>query len=336
MRLLLNLAVILFFISSNAQEITVLDQESSAPLANVAIYNPDKTESTLTNLDGKANISRFSSDEVLIFKKISHQELRVLKSNIKDNRVYLIPNENQLQEVTLSVSKFAQKKEDLPRQIVNITSEEIKFSNSQTAADLLESAGSVYIQKSQLGGGSPMIRGFSTNRLLIAVDGVRMNNAIFRSGNLQNVISIDPLAVERAEIILGPGSIIFGSDAIGGVTNFFTLTPEFAVGEKTSFSGSAYSRYAMANEEKTLHIDFNIGKQDWAFLTSISYSDFGDLKMGSHGPDEYLRGEYVIRRNGEDVVVKNEDPRIQNTTGYNQINFLEKIRYSQMRCGILA
>lgn len=327
MRLLFNLAVILFFIGTNAQEIIVLDQETSTPLSNVVIYNPEKTKSILTNFDGKANISKFSLDEVLIFKHISHQELRILKSEIVGNTVYLISDENELQEVVLSVSKFAQKKEDLPRQIVSITSEEIKFSNSQTAADLLESTGSVYIQKSQLGGGSPMIRGFSTNRLLITVDGVRMNNAIFRSGNLQNVISIDPLAVERAEIILGPGSIIFGSDAIGGVMNFFTLTPEFAVGQKTSFSGSAYSRYATANEEKTAHLDFNIGKQDWAFLTSITYSDFDDLRMGSHGPEEYLRREYVSQRNEEDLVVNNTDPRLQRSTGYNQINLLEKIRF---------
>ncbi len=328
MRVLLGLLLFLFFSNSYAQVITVLDRESKIPLSNVAIYNKDKTKSTLTNFDGIADISGFSSDQILIFKHVSHFELHIKKSNIKlNNKVYLIPDENQLQEVVLSVSKFAQNKRDLPRQVVSITSEEIQFSNSQTAADLLESSGKVYVQKSQLGGGSPMIRGFSTNRLLITVDGVRMNNAIFRSGNLQNVISIDPLAVERAEVILGPGSIIFGSDAVGGVMNFYTLTPEFAMGRNTVISGNAYSRYASASNEKTIHADFNIGRKNWVFLTSITYSDFGDLKMGSHGPDEYLRNEYVINSNGNDRIVSNQDPRIQKPTGYNQINMLEKIRY---------
>jgi hemoglobin/transferrin/lactoferrin receptor protein len=119
------------FFSANAQETSVLNQETSVPLPNLAIYNPGKTKSTLTNLDRKANISRFPSDEILIFKRISRQELWILKSDIVSNTLYLQSVENQLQEVVLSVSKFAQKKEDLPRQIVSITSEEIKFSNSQ-------------------------------------------------------------------------------------------------------------------------------------------------------------------------------------------------------------
>ena len=107
----------------------------------MAIYNPGKTKSTLAKLDWKANISRFPSDEILIFKHISRQELRILKSDIVSNTVYLQSVENQLRKVVLSVSKFAQKKENLPRQIVSISSEEIKFSNSQRAADLLESTG---------------------------------------------------------------------------------------------------------------------------------------------------------------------------------------------------
>ena len=67
----------------------------------------------------------------------------------------------------------------------------------------------MYIQKSQLGGGSPMIRGFSTNRLLITVDGVRMNNATFRGGNIQNVISIDPFTISNSQASLVTASLFF-------------------------------------------------------------------------------------------------------------------------------
>ena len=82
-----------------------------------------------------------------------------------------------------------------------------RLRNPQTTADLLGQIGSVFIQKSQMGGGSPMIRGFATNRVLMVADGVRMNNAIYRSGNNQNIISIDPFSLEDAEVIFGPGSI---------------------------------------------------------------------------------------------------------------------------------
>lgn len=324
-----SLFPLLFFtITFQAQEITILDQETKNPIGNVAIYNLNKSKSVLSNLKGEANISIFSIDEKLIFQHVSHLEKRMLKAEIgRNNEVFLVEDENMLQEVVLSIAKFEQDKIDIPQQIVSITSEEIAFSNSQTSADLLESTGSVYVQKSQLGGGSPMIRGFSTNRLLIAVDGVRMNTAIFRSGNVQNIISIDPLAVERAEVILGPGSVVYGSDAIGGVMNFYTLKPSYSLNGGTSFNANAYTRYATANEEITTHADFNIGFEKWAFLSSISYSDFGDLKMGSHGPEEFLRPEYVSRINGEDRIVRNKDSKVQIPTGYDQINLLQKVAF---------
>ena len=131
--------------------------------------------------------------------------------------------EKTLGEVIVSVNKWEQKLNELPNKIVKVNRYDILKNNPQTAADLLGQTGTVFIQKSQLGGGSPMIRGFATNRVLLVIDGVRMNNAIYRSGNLQNVISIDALSTETAEVIFGPGSLIYGSDAIGGVMDFHTL-----------------------------------------------------------------------------------------------------------------
>src|SRR5690606_34141310 len=184
-----------------------------------------------------------------------------------------------------------------------------------------------FIQKSQMGGGSPMIRGLSTNRLLMTVDGVRMNNAIFRGGNLQNVISIDPFTIRNTEVTLGAGSVVYGSDAIGGVMSFYTQTPQLSYSDSIYFKGHVVGRYATANKEKTGHLDFNLGIKKWAFLTSVSYTDFDDLRMGSHGPIDYIRTEYVQTSDGVDRVVPNTDPLIQIPTGYDQINFLQKVRY---------
>jgi len=227
----------------------------------------------------------------------------------------------------MSVSKWEQQKKDIPNKITSIDAREIAFINPQTSADLLQNSGKVFVQKSQLGGGSPMIRGFATNRLLLSVDGIRMNNAIFRGGNIQNIISIDPYSVKNTEVIFGPGSVIYGSDAIGGVMNFYTKEAEFSTTEDLLFSGNANYRFASANTENTFHFDFNIGKKKWAFLTSASYNSFGDLKMGSNGPDSYLRNNFVIRRNGLDELIPNENPEVQVSTGYNQINLLQKIAF---------
>src|SRR5687768_9794307 len=176
----------------------------------------------------------------------------------------------QLDEVVFSVNKWEHKTNEVPNKIVKINMNTAKVWNPQTAADLLGQTGTVFIQKSQLGGGSPMIRGFATNGVLLVSDGVRMNNAIYRSGNLQNIISIDPLALENAEVIFGPGSLIYGSDAIGGVMDFHTLQPRLSPNDKVFIKGSALARYSTANNENTGHVDFNLGLKQWSFLASAT------------------------------------------------------------------
>lgn len=329
MRFILFTLFLFSFSLTSAQEITVLDSNTGEPLENVAIYNRDQSKSALTNVSGRADISEFTETEVIIFKSVSYDETYRRKREILNNNniVLLETSENQLDQVTISVARFKLNKDEIPQKIVSISPTEIQLANPQTSADLLESTGQVYVQKSQLGGGSPMIRGFATNRLLLTVDGVRMNSAIFRSGNLQNIISVDPLMLENTEVILGPGSVIYGSDAIGGVMNFFTLKPKFSFTESTSFSGNIYTRFATANNENTVHADVNVGRENWAFRTGVTYSDYGDLKMGEHGPDDYLRTDYAVRRDGEDIMVENEDPLVQKPTGYNQINLLQKIKF---------
>ena len=107
---------------------------------------------------------------------------------------------------------------------------------------MLAQTGEVFVQKSQMGGGSPVIRGFEANKVLIVVDGVRLNNAIYRSGHLQNVITLEPSELESAEIVFGPGSVIYGSDALGGVMDFHTREPRFAIDEGLRLFGGAFTR----------------------------------------------------------------------------------------------
>ena len=312
-----------------AQEITILDVDTKEPIVNVAIYNLDKSKTALSDFDGKCDLSVFDRNERITFKHISYEIRKSTKNQIQKqrNRIYLSLKAEQLDEVVMSVSKWEQQKKDIPNKIVSIDAREIAFVSPQTSADLLQSTGKVFVQKSQLGGGSPMIRGFATNRLLLSVDGVRMNNAIFRGGNVQNIISIDPFSIQNTEVIFGPGSVIYGSDAIGGVMNFYTQKPMFSNMDSLMVSGNANYRFSSANTENTVHFDINLGKKKWAFLTSMSYNNFGDLTMGQHGPESYLRNNFVVRRNGIDEIVANLDPKEQIPSGYDQINLLQKVTY---------
>jgi len=313
----------------DAQQVTVLEASSNRPIAGVAIYNISKESYVYTDERGMADLKAFKEDEVLYFQNFLFKKKAVLKSDLKAQNytVYLKGTIEDLNQIVISASKFEQEKRDIPQKVVTIDAEAISFANPQTSADLLENSGNVFIQKSQLGGGSPMIRGFSTNRLLITIDGVRMNNAIFRGGNLQNVISIDPFAVQKTEITLGAGSVVYGSDAIGGVMSFYSWKPQLSYKDELYVKANATARYSSANNEATGHLDVNFGLKKWAFYTSVSFSDFDDLRMGSNGPDAYVRNEYVIRQNGTDVVVTNPDPEVQVPTGYQQINLMQKARF---------
>ena len=312
-----------------AQTIVIYEGQSNEPIPGVALYNLNKTKSVVTDINGRANLNIFDSEEFIFFRNSFYEDIQLKKSDIAKRNyiIYLRPKVEDLNQIVISASKFEQSKRDIPQTIVNVTSKDIALVNPQTSADVLENTGNIYVQKSQLGGGSPMIRGFSTNRLLIAVDGVRMNNAIFRGGNLQNVISIDPFSIQNTEVTLGAGSVVYGSDAIGGVMSFYTKKPQLSYRDELFVSGNALVRHASANKEKTGHFDINLGYKKWAFLTNVSFTDFEDLRMGSHGPEDYLRHEYVIRRNGEDLVVDNPNPKIQVPTGYSQINLMQKARY---------
>ena len=328
-----NVALIIFLLffsfAVNGQQVVILDASSGNTVLNVAVFNKDKSKTTVTDFDGKCDLSIFDKNERITFKHLSYDVFKSTAAQIskRGNRVYLNLKPEQLDEVVMSVSKWEQQRKDVPQKIVSIDAKNIAFGNPQTSADLLQNSGKVFVQKSQLGGGSPLIRGFATNRLLLSVDGVRMNNAIFRGGNVQNVISIDPYTIKNTEIIFGPGSVIYGSDAIGGVMNFFTKDPRFSYTDSLTVSGKVDYRFASANTENTVHVDFNFGHQTWASYTSFTYNSFNDLTMGAHGPSSYLRNNFVTRENGQDVLVTNKNPKRQVPSGYNQVNFLQKFSY---------
>lgn len=316
-------------IIAEPQTITVIDSESKSPIPDVIIHNQAKTNFIYSNRSGEADISGFSRDEPVCFQHFSYERACFTINDIEDsdNKVILRHKVFAIEEFVISANRWEQNRNEVPNKISVVAEPVIKFQNPQTAADLIGMSDEVFIQKSQMGGGSPMIRGFATNRILIVVDGVRMNNAIYREGNIQNVISLDPNSLESTEIIFGPGASVYGSDALGGVMDFHTMKPVLSAGEKPVFRAGAFTRFSSANKEKTGHLRFNIGGQRAAFLTSVTYTDYNDLRMGSGRYPEYERPEYIKNINGVDSIFSNSDPELQVFSGYSQVNTMNKLRF---------
>jgi len=236
-----------------------------------------------------------------------------------------------LNEVVYSANKAEEKKSDVPFTIDVIKAKDLQLSNPQTSADMLANTGNIMVQKSQGGAGSPMIRGFEASRVLMVIDGVRMNNAIYRAGHLQDIITVDNAMLDRTEIVYGPSSVLYGSDALGGVIHFYTKNPLFGE-EKMNFKLNSYVRYGSANNEMTGHVDFNVGFKKIASLTSVTYSNFDDLRTGNArtpNPD-FGRCYYYSERNWNntgDSMVRNTNPNIQKFSGYSQMDIMEKLLY---------
>lgn len=313
----------------SSQTIKILNSETSAPIKDVAVFTLDKTKSTLSNNAGKIDLSIFNLKDTLVFQHPSfYKRILAYKSLVLLNyEISLDKKLVNLDEIVISANKWEQNKSEVPNKITSISFKDIELYNPQTAADLLGNSNEVFIQKSQMGGGSPVIRGFSANSVLLVVDGIRMNNAIYRSGNLQNVISLDPNIIESAEVIFGPGSIIYGSDALGGVMDFYTKRVRLNAPDDKKFSTNIMSRFATANLEKTFHIDVNYHGKKWGWLSSLTLSDFDDLRQGSNGLSEFDRTYYIERVDGQDQQFLNSNKNSQKQSGYEQVNFLQKFRY---------
>ena len=290
--------IIFFFVGqiSVAQVCIIVDKDSQFPIQNVQVNNEDKSKRVVSDKNGEVDLSTFSEMELLTFTHISYVEFELLKKQlIKDETiVYLQFKSELLSEVFLSATKG---KEDISRiaeQTAVFSYKDIQNATPQTSADMLANIPGVKVQKTQFGGGSPVLRGMEANRILLVIDGVRMNNAIYRKGHLQNSITVAPSSLDRTEVIFGPSSVIYGSDALGGVIHYYTRKP--VISEKPVVNTEFLSRFSTVNQEIALQAGIELQMKKFASYTSISYSKFGDLKMGKnrkHGFDEWgLQYEY--------------------------------------------
>ncbi|MGK0127492.1 MAG: hemoglobin/transferrin/lactoferrin receptor protein [Candidatus Azotimanducaceae bacterium] len=325
--------IFLFCANFYAQEITVLDYELNLPISNCTIYNESKLKVVHTDKNGKGDISIFKENEILSFNHISFVEIEVLKRELKEGKstVFLHRKAEALDEVILSTSRQKVTRIRIAEHVEIMQQKDIARSASQTSADLLASIPGIKVQKSQFGGGSPVLRGMEANRILLVVDGVRMNNAIYRSGHLQSSISVSPSVLERTEVVFGPSSVIYGSDALGGVIHYYTKTPK--TGLDKMMNVDFMTRFGTVNNESTQQGSVELSFKKWGSLTSFSHSDFGDLRMGNkrrHGYEDWGKVfDYSLNTDSYYSAnsTQNSNLNIQKNTGYNQSDLLQKFYF---------
>jgi hemoglobin/transferrin/lactoferrin receptor protein len=317
--------------------LTVVDKTTLQPIEGVTISvsNTNGTTTVLgkTNEIGRAIVASQSATSLITYDAPSYTKISITFENAVQGAVELTKTFNSLEDVIISGTRLEEMKKHIAQPIQVIKASDIVFQQQSTVPDILQNNGNIFMQKSQLGGGSPIIRGFETNKVLLVVDGVRMNNAIYRGGHLQNALTIDGGMLDKIEVVYGPSSVMYGSDALGGVMHFVTKKPVLSLTDKVLVKANAYTRYQSAANAFQGNVNINVANKNVASLTSFSYSMFNDLRQGAktdkYDTASWNRNWYAQRINDKDSMVMQNDSNVQTGSGYTQMDFLQKLLFKQ-------
>lgn len=171
--------------------------------------------------------------------------------------------------------------ETVPRATTVVTAEQLERRQPRTTPEALAEAPGVWVQKTNHGGGSPIIRGLVGNQILVLVDGIRLNNSTFRYGPNQYLSTVDVFSLDRIEVVRGAGSVLFGSDALGGVMSVITRQPELSASGRR-VSGRAVARLVSGDMEQSARGEAAYASPRLGLRGGVSVRSFGDLRAGGH------------------------------------------------------
>ncbi len=268
-----------------------VENENGKKIEGALFYS--KNKNSTSNKNGVVDLSSYIDDELIDVFHINYKRLQLRKKDILDNLIILNTNNVLLDEVILHTSLNV---EENKTQVIKLNQSEISETLSKNSAEILEKSSGVIIQRSQNGGGSPNIRGFEANRILLVVDGVKLNNTIYRSGHLQNILSIDPYILENISVLHGPSSVFYGSGALGGAIILNTLNIDKLENSTSSFTQQYES--SSSSVSSNFYSKYVINKS--SFLSSISVKKYGNLKMGKfrmHGYEDWGLSNFATNEN---------------------------------------
>ncbi len=307
-----TLLLLLFSEKTTAQTLVritgkVVEEGIPKPIAGARVYSPDSRETVITRADGSFEImadttypfyredNRFSVYAVGYQPRISIEPFGLL-----DNKWFswyrpmvtcgqgdfqvkppltlrLTPATVELtREVVITAQRQVSLHAEMPRSVTVISPRDLRERPVRTVPEALSGTAGVWLQKTNHGGGSPFVRGLTGQQTLLLVDGIRLNNATFRSGPNQYLNTLDPVSVGRIEVLRGSGSVEYGSDAIGGVVNVQTPYPNGPAG----WHGQATWQAASQGMEQSGAVATSYAKKQTQVWLSGAYRDFGDLVAG--------------------------------------------------------
>jgi len=334
-KIVLSGLLFLFTLQMKGQEIRgiVYDAKFDRPLPNVSVLLTDSRHGSVSDKSGNFKISGIKPGNYKLMASmvgylIYEKEIEVSSGSILNLNVYLQPTNITLNnEIVITARRAASNEFTTPEAISVVNQQIIEEESPRSVPEALTGTTGVFLQKTNHGGGSPIIRGLIGNQNLLMVDGIRLNNATFRSGPNQYLNTIDPNLVDKMEVVRGSGSVLYGTDALGGVVQVITRNPSFA---DSGFMAGAnlYGKMVSENMEKSGRAEVNLASKKIAFLGGYTYHDFGDIvagdTLGKETPTGYTEysadGKLLVKlpKNNELTIAYQYD-RLNNVPRYDKI-----------------
>jgi hemoglobin/transferrin/lactoferrin receptor protein len=183
-----------------------------------------------------------------------------------------------LNEVVVTANRYGSISTKTPEAVRVLGSRSIERSQLRSAPEALSLTPGVFVQKTNHGGGSPFLRGLTGNQTLLLIDGIRLSNAIARYGPNQYFNTIDVFSLEKIEVLRGSGSVQYGSDAIGGTIQAFSLDAE--ISENPLVGSTVLTRFHTQGMEQSIRAGVAYSGSRAAFRGGASWRNFGDIVGG--------------------------------------------------------
>ncbi|HRW97638.1 MAG TPA: TonB-dependent receptor [Bacteroidales bacterium] len=339
----------IFSLSAFSQQLSgvVYDAKYDKPLADVNITITDESIGAKSNQQGyfiihsiKSGVYRIRA--TLIGYHPFERKIEIKGGALTSYNIYLQPANIKLNdEVVISARRIPVTDYFVPEAITLIENDQLNRNAARTTPEALSGSTGVFVQKTNHGGGSPFIRGFTGNQNLMLIDGIRLNNATYRYGPNQYLAAVDPLITDRIEVVRGSGSVLYGSDAIGGVVQVFTRNPDYSTGGFKA-GGTAQLKWMSEEMVKSARGEISLAGEKVAFIGGFTFNDFGDIvagkDLGKESPTGYsgYSGDGKLRidlgRENELIMAyqcdrQDDVPRYDKIiTGYEKYHFDPQIR----------
>ncbi len=276
--------------TSSAQEQTariegvVLDSVSRAPLIAANVYLRDGGQGTFTDRDGAFRLPGLPALQdhlVVSYVGYHRQEIPVSLAEGETRRIEILMDQQPLEmrRVTVTADRRTQAEFRTQKAVTVTDEEEISRRPAGSTADALRETPGVLVQKTTAGHGAPIIRGLIGKDILLLYNGVRLNKPTFRFGGNQYLNTVDAEALSRIEVVRGPGSVLYGSDAIGGMVNLITSPPAFTDGS-VAWRPLLRTRYTSADQGRSLHLGIERAGPRIGAKLGVTARTLGNLNPG--------------------------------------------------------